>query len=321
MDFKYQSLILIILVLFSLTITQLNSQASSENLSAVENRNEEEIQSSEDLLNFQTASISDIQEIQKSPVRKWGVLDPEVTADAALIHSLDDEFPLFYTNTHQPHVLASLTKLITSVVVFEEIGLNKKISITAEAVETRGEAGNLTSGEVYSAKDLVKLMLLTSSNDAAAAIEEHLGGEEEFVNTANHIMDEIGMTETVIYDGSGLNDLNMGTASDFLKLSKYILKNHPRIFTWSINDEMLIQPIKVNDINVQSRTETNINPLVRNKDYLGGKTGTSQMAGQNLVALFDSGDRRMLVILIGSDDRTTEAQKLLNWTQKAYNFE
>lgn len=321
MDFKYQSLILIALILFSLTLTQLGASGASEAASGLENQNNQAT-SSKNLEDLQSASVADFEGVKKTPERKWNVLDPEINSKAALVYSLDDEFPLLSINAHEEYSLASLTKLITAVVVIEDIGLTEKITITAEAVDNPWKAGHLKSGQVYYADDLLKLMLLTSSNDAANAFEEHLGGKEEFVKVANNKMEKVGISEdTIINDGSGLNDSNMGTADDFLKLSKYILKNHPKIFTWTRNYEMLIQPVESNDLNVQSRTEMNINGLVENRNFLGGKTGTSQIAGENLVALFDSGDRRMLVILMGSENRSSEAQKLLNWAQKAYNFE
>lgn len=319
MTLRWQSLILISFILISVTVIKLGD-SHSRDTAVAENRKVTVKKSSttaSNLLTFGGSALADDRtSVEKVPVRKWDVLDPDITADSVIVHSLDDKLPFFYYNSHEQHVLASLTKLLTAVVVFEDVGLNKKISISKKAVETRGLAGSLSIGEVYTARDLAKLMLLTSSNDAAAAFEEYFGGKEEFVSILEDKMKKIGMNSTVLHGGSGLSDYNVGTASDFLKLSRYILRNHPRIFSWTRNSEMLIQPINRSE----SRKEHNINSLVSEKDYLGGKTGTSRMAGQNLVALFNLEGRKVLVILLDSDDRDQEALRLIDWTKKAYKF-
>ena len=314
MSFKWQSLILIVLILISLTITQLNGSEASE--AANKPQNNQETATSTGFLNFESSVTSSFEPVKNIPVRKWDVLDPEITADVTMIHSIDDSAPLYYSNIHEPHVLASLTKLLTAVIVFEDIGLNKKIPITEEIVATQGFAANLKSGEVYISRDLIKLMLLTSSNDSAAAFEDYLGGQESFITLVNRKMEQIGMTETVLYDGSGLNDFNKGTASDILLLSRYILENHPQIFTWTRSYEVLIQPIN----STNSRTEYNINSLIDQRNYLGGKTGTSPAAGENITTVFNVNGKRILIILMGSQDRDEDIKELINWIQEAYNF-
>ncbi len=318
MDVKWQTLILTVLILFSLTLTKLggNTEAPESNANAAFLTVATTTPASH-LLTFQGAALVEYRPVQKVPTRKWNVQDPQITAYAVIMHSLEDNVPLFYSNTHEPWTLASLTKLLTSVVVFENIGINKKIPISKEAVETEGIAGGLTSGEVYTARDLLKIMLLTSSNDAAAAFEEYLGGKEQFTQILLDKAFKLGMTETVLEDGSGLSDINKGTASDLLLLVKYILSRHPEIFNWTRTSELLVQPI--NDITV--RNMYNINTLTERRDFLGGKTGTSEKARQNLVSVFALEKKRVAIILLGSYNREQEAVTLLEWAKQAYDFE
>jgi len=254
-------------------------------------------------------------EVKKAPERNWEVLDPTLGAAAVLIQSLDGDFPFFHLNTYKSWPLASLTKLLAAVVVIENIGENKKVVVDETAVATEGEAGNLKSGEVYTARDLLKVMLLTSSNDAAAAFENYLG-RDEFVKLMNEKLRELGLTQTKVYGASGLEDENVGTASDILRLVKYILENEPQIFNWTRQKSQLIQPL--ND--ATSRTILNINGMVDETGFLGGKTGTSDKARQNEVAIFSSGGERLILIILGSSDRDKEIKNLLDWIGRAYTF-
>ena len=316
MNIRWYSLILIILIIVSLAITKLHKPA--ELVSPAESpKNNGQVKSlnTPTFLGFQAASLRNY-EPTKVPTRIWGVLDPKISAKAVLIHSLDDNLPLFYQNTHELRPLASLTKILTALVVIEKIGIDKQIPISREAVETEGFAGNLEEGEIYSARDLLKIMLLTSSNDAAAAFEEYLGGKEKFAQILNRRAVALKMNSTVFEDGSGLSDFNAGTARDILTLTKYIIEKHPEILNWTRASEILVQPL--NDIN--ARTEYNINDLVERREFLGGKTGTSDAAGENLMTIISLNNKRLAIILLGSDNRIKDMDKLLEWVKKAYAF-
>jgi len=308
MSIKWQTLILIILILVSVTVTKLygispSSENTSNNATTTASSN-------------QQASLSDIEPVKKIPTRKWDVLDPKLSADVIIAHSLDDNLPFYYQNIRDAHVLASLTKLLTTIVVMEDIGLDKKIPVTKEAIETRGLAGDLKSGESYSARDLLKIMLLTSSNDAAAAFEKYVGGKEKMAKKINNKAIKLGLNSISVEDASGLCDYNMGEGIDFLKLTKYILKHHPEIFTWTQAHDIWVQPWN----GANQRKVYNINPLSNNKSFLGGKTGTSKVAGENLVSVFNIENRRVVIILMGSQNRVEDSQKLISWIKKAYTF-
>lgn len=264
------------------------------------------------------ASLSEVQapDARQAPTRDWDVLDPQVSAEAVLIQSLDDSFPFFHKKTYASWPTASLAKLLSSVVVLEDVGANKKVMVTERAVATDGLAGDLQVGEIYSAQDLLKIMLLSSSNDAAAAFEDYAGGKDEFVRLMNRKARELGMTSSLFYDASGLSNLNLATASDLLRLVRYIAESHPQILQWTRIPSFLVQP--VND--VESRLITNINPLVAEPEFLGGKTGTSPPAEENLIALFSLGEERIVMILLGSRDRVTESERLLRWVGEAYGL-
>ncbi len=264
------------------------------------------------------ASVSNAAEQDRRalPKRKWEVLDPSVDASAVMIVSLDSQFPFFNYQTYKQWPIASISKLITAIVVAEDMGYSKRIPITATAIATEGLAGDFTSGEVYKADDLVKIMLLTSSNDAATAFEEAAGGREQFVALLKKKLEAIGMTQTVMADACGLSGQNQSTANDLIKLSKYLMAHHPEIIEWTRLQSYEVQPI--NDS--KSRTVYNIDAFVTETRFMGGKTGTSPEARENLLAFFSFGGERLAFIILGSHDRKGETEKLLNWVRTAYIF-
>lgn len=259
---------------------------------------------------------SDSFRLKTEPTRNWDVLDPEVSAHAVLIQSLDDYFPFYHFNTYGSWPTASLAKLVTAVVVLEDLPNLKKVEITERAVLTEGIAGGLRAGEIYNTEDLLKILLLSSSNDAATAFEDSNGGRDEFVRLMNKKAREIGMTQTVFYDAAGLSDLNQTNASDVLLLLRYIVKERPQVLNWTRMPTFLVQPVNF----YESRLVYNIDPLVSNARFLGGKTGTSGAAKENLASIFSFSDRRVVVIILGSRDRFKETERLLEWVGRAYNL-
>lgn len=319
MKTQLQTLTLAILILVSVALTGFGEPRASSGIAGSEKSSS--AVSPQKNLSYERTSLFTAQsnlknfEVKQAPRRNWDVLDPKVSAEAVLIQSLDESFPFFNYNTYKSWPMASLTKLLTALVVLEDVGENKKIAIDEKAVATEGEAGGLRSGEVFTARDLLKIMLLTSSNDAAAAFKNHVG-EAEFLNLLDRKIQALGMTQTVILDASGLDDRNVTSASDLLRLGKYILENKPEIFNWSRVKSQLVQPL--ND--TTSRAVLNINSLVDESYFLGGKTGTSDKARQNLLAVISYRDTRLIAVILGSPDREKELENLLEWINRAYLF-
>ena len=320
MNSNWQALILILLLLISVSLTQIKPSIfnlTNNQISSAELKGYQSYTVPPNLSFKAVALLRNPQsiELKKTPIRNWEVLDPTANAAAIAINSLDDNFPLFHYQTYKNWPLASLTKLLTAIVVLEDIGINKKISINEEIIATEGKAGGLQAGEVYTARDLLKIMIMTSSNDAAAAFE-YFYGKDAFIHTVNQKIKKIKMDKTKVYDATGLSELNTSTVSDLTKLTKYILEKWPEIFSWSRLPQSLVQPI--NDVN--NRTIKNINPLVEDLNFLGGKTGTSDEARENLLAVISLNNSRVLVIILGTQDRFGQLERLLEWVQKAYNF-
>lgn len=255
--------------------------------------------------------------VKKKPVRDWEVLDPEIKAEAALVYSLDDNLAFYSYRTYKQWPIASITKLLTAAVSLDTFGPNAKVPVSDVAVATEGAAGDLKSGEVYPLRDLAKILLLSSSNDAAVAIEEFAGGRSKFIPDLNKRAEALGMSQTSIEEPSGLSPKNISSATDLLALIRFIVEREPEIFSWTRLESLLVQPLNSSE----SRVVQNINPLIAESDFLGGKTGTTPEARQNLVAVFSFERRRVAVIILGSPDRMKETRQLLDWVRRAYELQ
>jgi len=316
MNIRWQSLILILIILVSVALTKTDFGKANIFPSEKDAEINSPVDTTPSFANEGGVRPGAVKNDYKLPIRKWSVLDSEIKAQAVLIQSLDSGFPFLHYNTYKQWPIASISKLMTAVVVLENVGENKKIPISKNAVLTEGTAGELKSGEVYSSRDLIKIMLLTSSNDAAVAFSEYVGGSDEFVRSMNKKARELKMNDTVFYDESGLSDLNVSTAHDLLTLTKYIIEKHPEIFSWTRTNSFLVEPM--ND--PKTRTVTNIIPFLDNRNFLGGKTGTIESSHENFLGIFLLKNYRTAVIVLGSPNRVEEVPALLRWVEEAYTF-
>ncbi len=212
---------------------------------------------------------------------------------------------VFELNSKKRWPIASLSKLMTGVIAAEKIGWNREVIMSEKAVNSEGVAGGFSAGEIFSVGDLIKAMLMVSSNDAAVAIAETLG-ENEFVDAMQSKASELKMLQTTYLEPSGLSFINQSTASDLAKLIGYIYQNHPELLEISRQKETTITELKTR----RARTLININHFAGQPDFIGGKTGYIDEAGRNLASLFNVNGRIFLIVVLGSDDAFKTTNKL-----------
>lgn len=226
---------------------------------------------------------------------------------SALVKNLNTNKTLFDFNASKRWSIASLTKLMTTVVVLEKIGKDKEIIFSEKAIATAGEAGNFKINDVFKTEDLIEAMLLVSSNDAATVLAEVID-EKEFVKIMNEKAEELKMTDTIFLNNSGLSFLNQSTADDLVKLTDYIRSQYPEILEISRLKETVIYEIKTN----KPKKLTNVNKFASNADFLGGKSGYLESAGRNLISLFGKNNQPIIVVILGAEDAYKETENLLN---------
>ena len=120
-----------------------------------------------------------------------------LSARSAIVVDGDTGEIIFQKNMDEKLPMASLTKLMTAVIISENLDLKEKIKISQNAVAQDGVAGGLKEGEEFTAEDLMKAMLIVSSNDAAAAFQDHLAGKHlDLIALMNQKAEELGMRST-----------------------------------------------------------------------------------------------------------------------------
>jgi len=256
-----------------------------------------------------------------SPARDWSAEDLRILADAAICVETDlsSNKVLFKKNEQESLPIASLTKLMTALVVLENYyELDQVVIISQAAVNQPGDQGLLTPGEALSIKNLLYIMLIESSNDAAYALAEEKG-IEQFVGLMNLKTMELGLFSTNFVDVAGLSSSNYSSAEDLVILTKYLLENYPLIWQILSNEKYkLFTP--------QGKFHhelTNTNELLgKIPDIIGGKTGSTLKAkGCLLLILKNQKDQNDLIYLIlGSNDRFGEMEQLIDWVNKAYKW-
>ncbi|MEK7634710.1 MAG: serine hydrolase [Patescibacteria group bacterium] len=214
---------------------------------------------------------------------------------------------IFELNIQKRWPIASLTKLMSSIISIEEIGINNAVDISQKAIDMEGMSGEFITGEIFRTNDLIKAMLMVSSNDATMALAEKIG-EKKFVELMNKKAKELKMAETNFSEPTGLSYLNQSTSADLVKLANYIYFYHPEIFEMSA-----IKERKIFNLNsTTSKKLININQFTGENNFLGGKTGyISDETGRNLVAIFKKNDKIILTIILGAENAFEETKKML----------
>lgn len=239
-------------------------------------------------------------------------LAKEIGFAVALVKPLDDSYSFFEYDVFRQWPLASITKLMTAVVALENINPNQAIAITKDAIAAEGTMGNFAPGEVFALEDLVKAMIVTSSNDAASAIAEFYG-KENFVRAMNSKAKQLSMFDTNFIEPAGLALSNQSTVFDIEKLVSYIYNHYPRMLLAS-----RLKEIEIVDLNTGVKKYlANINIFAGNPSFIGGKTGYTDEANGNLVSLFsgsrENDDRPILIVVFGADSRFKATETL--WQQ------
>ena len=244
-------------------------------------------------------------------------MDISVSAKAAGLFSFNRQQTkiIFSKNISKKMPIASLTKLMTAIIASDFYDPNMEIKISKEAVEQAEEAGELKVNEKLRVKDLLYIMLIESSNDAAYALTQPME-EKSFVELMNIKAKKIGMVNTHFYDPTGLDredkkdgtPENISTVEDLSKLVKYIVKNYPDILKiTSIKEYKLI--LENGEFH---HILKNTNKLLGEvKNIVGGKTGNTDRAGQCLILVIKKNKDYLISIVLGSKDRFSDSLRII----------
>ena len=240
---------------------------------------------------------------------------PNVSAQNILAADLKNNFVFLEKGSTTTVPIASITKLVSALVVTEYVNLDKTLTIDqGDLVFT--SVPRLKVGDEYSAFDLLYPMMMESSNEAAFALSRFTG-TPRFIQLMNQKAKSLGMEHATFVDPAGMNAGNVASAQDLFHLAKYLYNNRSFILKMTAgkarNDAF--EPPKFTNLQ-------NFNIFEKDPDFVGGKVGEIPAAGQTILSVFNlsiNGERRPVVIIaLGSRDRAADATAILNYIKGHY---
>jgi D-alanyl-D-alanine carboxypeptidase (penicillin-binding protein 5/6) len=207
--------------------------------------------------------------------------------------------------------IASLTKLMTALIVVDRTSGHERARVTRDALRYQGSGvGLLPKGRHVSVEALLYGLLLPSGNDAAIALADHVsGGRRAFVRLMNEKARELGLRCTRFVSPHGLENGNRSCPADLAALSRAVLR-HSRLARIVRKDHAVVRfPIKGGKLYLNST-----NPLLRAgyPGTVGLKTGDTDAAGHCLIAIVRRGPLTLGVVLLHSPNPPKQARELLN---------
>ncbi len=236
---------------------------------------------------------------------------PPLTARAALLADAQTGEILLSYNADQPLPPASTTKIMTALITLERANPDDMVEVPAAALIGNASMG-LVAGERLTVRDLLYGLLMVSGNDAAMALAYHVGGSPEaFVEMMNRRAAEMGLANTHFVNPHGLDaPEHLISAADLLVIAREAMRY-----------ELFRQIVATPRARVAGRLLINRNELLTTYPGADGiKTGTTDAAGQCLVASATRGGRQAIAIVLGSRDRYADARALLDHYFKYFGW-
>ncbi len=308
----------------------------SENIDSTKNKESELTLTSEEFGKTDRNAFSEEDEVLRFegnpdflPIRNFDKENLSLDVKSAIAIYAKDGRILYEKNINDKLPIASLTKVVSAMVVLENIDDEEVITISENAIKTEGVSGRFVVGEKIKSIDLLKIMLTISSNDAAVAFSEYFESKGmNMIDLMNKKALELGAKNTNFTNSVGFdNENHYSTSYDYSKIILHSLSNKK---LWSI---LSIKDQEVFDFSGNNKRRLiSSNKLMFDKDVfgiLGGKTGYTENAGGALMTAFqvygESGreDGIVIGVILGAKDteaRFIEMKKLINWVREAYIF-
>lgn len=235
---------------------------------------------------------------------------PKITAEAAILIDGKTGEILYEKNAFEPRPPASLTKVMTALLAVELGDLKATVSVSENAAHTGESRLNLMAGESIDLENLLYGALLKSGNDTCVAIGEYIGGDEKkFVEMMNLKAKLLGCGQTNFVNTNGLPDpSHYSTAYDLSLMARAGLQNP------TFKTIVQTQYYTVHWKNKRQVQIKNTNRLLQFYDgAIGVKTGTTNAAGQCLIAAAQRNDTQLIVVVLKSSNRFLDSTILLDY--------
>ncbi len=240
----------------------------------------------------------------------------QIKSGSALVMDINTGKTLYQKNPAQVRPIASLTKLMTALVVLDaRQNLNQTLTIDQNDRDNiKHTYSRVRFGTKVSRRDALHLALMSSENRMASALARHYpGGRSAFIRAMNNKARQLGMRNSRFYDSTGLSTRNVSTARDLAKLITAAYRQPLiRQFTQDTNKEMRFSTP------AYSLMFNNTNPLVKNPDWdvRLSKTGYTDEAGRCLLMRANPDQQELAIVLLNSVGKRTpvgDANRIRKW--------
>ena len=234
-----------------------------------------------------------------------------MTTEFYLSYDLDNEQLMYFKNINATIAPASLTKLMTSLILIENYNLSDYIEISLPSDYIyEGKVAYLKSGQKMTVESLLEFILIYSANDACFAVVQLFNeNTDDFLALMNKRAKQLGMNNTNFKNPDGLDqDGHYTTLSDLLILSKEVIDNYELL-------SIIMRKSFISNIEGKDKVYLNTNKLIE-RNFYGLKTGWTNEAGLTFIGLNQSNDRNILTIVNKSfvnekkDNHFVDTQKL-----------
>lgn len=244
---------------------------------------------------------------------------PDINAESALLIDNKTNKVLYSKDMNRKMFPASTTKILTAILVLENHSLDEKVTASYNAVMTIPSGYSTASiqiDEVLTVEQLLELLLVHSSNDAANVLAEYTGGSiDSFVAMMNTKINELGLSDTHFTNPYGLQDNNhYTTAHDLAIIMQYCLKNDD--FRKIAGQASCAIP-STNKSEPRKYSSTNELLIAGNSNYypnlIAGKTGYTSEAGECLVSAVYNDNLELVGVILNSNNRFKDTRSLYNY--------
>jgi len=243
-----------------------------------------------------------------------GTSSLSLSAKSAILVDFDTQKIVFDKNSSERLPIASTVKIMTALIALENSDLNKEFSVSEKAAKVGENSMGLTAGEKLKLSDLLYGLILVSGNDAAVTIAEGVSGSEDtFVAKMNKRAADLGLNDTKFINASGLDvdrQEQFSSAHDLAVISHYLWENYPYFREVSATVHKYIESTAGHkDFDLYNDT----NLLTTYPGVRGIKPGFTWEAGLCLVTYAENDGKKLLGVILGSDDRRGEMKELLDY--------
>ncbi|PIR55037.1 D-alanyl-D-alanine carboxypeptidase [Candidatus Peregrinibacteria bacterium CG10_big_fil_rev_8_21_14_0_10_36_19] len=257
---------------------------------------------------------------KKIPIKKTQFVSPIINAESSIAIDMETGTILYEKNAHRKREIASITKLMTSLIIMEENEPTEIATVTHNAATTEGSTMYLKPGEQITVENLLFGAIINSANDAAVTLAEHnAGSTQEFVKKMNEKAKSLGLINSHFSNPIGLDSSqNYSTSFDLAKLAQHIYNYD------FIKKAAEVKEMKVTSVDGAFTHQLETTNELLEDSYLnikGLKTGHTQAAGLCLVSIAANDDNKeILTIVLNSPARFKETKILTDWVFRAYNW-